>query len=35
LQLAIERRVPLLTGDPEIGDLRDKEPIELIWLPRR
>ena len=35
VQLAIERRVPLLTGDPEIGALRGKEPVDLIWLPAR
>jgi ribonuclease VapC len=33
VQLALERRAPLLTGDPEIGALRDKEPLDLIWLP--
>ena len=35
VQLAIERGLPLLTGDSEIGDLRGKEPVELIWLPAR
>lgn len=35
VQLALERRLPLVTGDPEIGNLRDREPIELIWLPAR
>ena len=35
VQLAIERKVPLLTGDPEIGGLRGKEPVDLIWLPVR
>jgi PIN domain nuclease of toxin-antitoxin system len=35
VQLAIERRVPLLTGDPEIGNLRGLEPVELLWLPAR
>ena len=35
VQLAIERRLPLLTGDPEIGKLRGREPVELLWLPAR
>lgn len=35
VQLAIERRLPLVTGDPEIGQLRGRESLELIWLPRR
>lgn len=34
VQLGIEKQLPLVTGDPEIGALRGKEPLELIWLPR-
>jgi uncharacterized protein len=35
VQLAIERGVPLVTGDPEIRKLRGKEPVNLLWLPAR
>lgn len=35
IQLAIERRLPLLTGDPEIETVERSEPLEIHWLPRR
>jgi predicted nucleic acid-binding protein len=35
IQLAIERRLPLLTGDPEMEAVERSEPLEIRWLPRR
>jgi predicted nucleic acid-binding protein len=32
IQLALERGLPLLTGDPEIKSVEGKEPLELHWL---
>lgn len=35
IQLAIERALPLLTGDPEMVAVERSEPLEILWLPRK
>ncbi|HEX2164739.1 MAG TPA: PIN domain-containing protein [Thermoanaerobaculia bacterium] len=35
IQLAIERGLPLLTGDPEMVAVERSEPLEILWLPRK
>lgn len=32
IQLALETHLPLLTGDPEIKSIEEKEYLELLWL---
>lgn len=33
IQLALERRLPLVTGDPEIRPVEQAEDLEVLWLP--
>jgi uncharacterized protein len=35
VQLAMERGLPLLTGDPEIEAVEGREAVEVRWLPRK
>lgn len=32
IQLALERGLPLLTGDPEMKVVERREPLEILWL---
>ena len=35
IQVALERRVPLVTGDPEIRAVEEREGLKVEWLERR
>lgn len=35
IQLALERGLTLLTGDPEMEAVEREEPVEILWLPRK
>lgn len=35
VQLALDRALPLLTGDPEMEAVETSEHVEIRWLPRR
>jgi len=35
VQLAVEKGLPLLSGDPELQVLEHHEPVTIHWLPQR
>lgn len=35
IELALDRALPLLTGDPEMESVEGREPLEIRWLPRK
>ena len=35
IELARDRALPLLTGDPEMKAVEDQEPVEIRWLPMK
>lgn len=35
IELALDRSLPLLTGDPEMKAVEDREPLEIRWLPTK
>lgn len=35
IELARDRALPLLTGDPEMKAVEDREPVEIRWLPMK
>jgi predicted nucleic acid-binding protein len=35
IQVALERGVPIVTGDPEIRAVEEREGLKVEWLERR